>query len=73
MLDYEMAKYEWLAHTHQHDDGSQPQFSPRAAGDAAEFDPERDWNGTMYDCSCGQTIVIAPGREPEPTAEHRRE
>lgn len=45
---------------HQHDDGSWAPMEPRDPHDAADYDPERDWErGRVYVCTtCQETIRI---------------
>jgi hypothetical protein len=57
---------------HPHGDGSHEEMR-RSAHDPAASDPEREWlrHGTVYECPCGERVVVAaapeepgPGREP---------
>jgi len=67
MMDYATYK---LLHRHGND---WEEVAPRQADSPAELDPERDWvaEGKVFECSCGDSFVIVPGREPEPTATAR--
>ena len=57
---------EGLRIEHQHADGSWSPMEPRDPHDAADYDPERDWeHGRVYECACGETVrVMGPDDRP---------